>query len=60
MSMICVKGSGECTGCMACQTDPEPIFCGICGEAVEVIYRDKNGYTLGCNNCVREVDPYNE
>lgn len=60
MAMICVNGARECDGCMACQKDPDPIYCGICGKEVETIYRDKDGYEVGCNNCIQIVDPYDE
>ena len=30
MAMICVRGSGECDGCMNCQKDHEDSILGIC------------------------------
>ena len=56
MAMHCIHG-GECDGCMACQPDPEPIYCDICGKEVETLYKDKDGEIVGCDNCIKQVDP---
>ena len=61
MAMICVNGARECTGCMACQPDPEPVYCPVCGEeTTEYLYKDKSGDVVGCENCITQVDPYDE
>ena len=60
MAMHCVNGCRECTGCMACYKEPDPIHCDICGEEVEYLYKDKTGNVVGCDNCIKQVDPYNE
>lgn len=57
VAMICVYG-GECNGCMRCQQDPEPIYCEICGEEVEYLYKNADGEVVGCDNCIKQVDPY--
>lgn len=59
MAMICIRG-GECTGCMACHSDPEPVHCEICGKEVEYLYKDKDGDVVGCDNCISKIDPYDE
>lgn len=60
MAMICVNGCRECDGCMACQHDPEPICCEVCGKEVEHLYKNADGDVVGCDNCIRKVDPYDE
>ena len=32
--------------------------CPTCREHCEKIYRDKDGYAVGCEDCVRRVDAY--
>lgn len=53
MAMICVKGGRECTGCMACQQEPQRIDkCCVCGEPVfdNECYYDVDGQIFhdGC------------
>ena len=35
MAMYCVKGKGECDGCMACQVSEELATCAECHEPIE-------------------------
>lgn len=58
MAMICVKGTRECIGSMACQKDLEPISCEVCGAGVEHLFKDAHGDIVGCNHCITEFDPY--
>lgn len=58
MAMICVYDGRECDGCMRCQSDPDPIYCEVCGKEVERIYKNADGDVVGCDNCIREIDPY--
>lgn len=52
MSMICVNGSKECTGCMACyEKVPIPI-CSECNrEITEEVYEDEYNAAL-CEECL--------
>lgn len=40
--------------------DGEPKYptCPCCGKECEKIYRDKDKYVLGCDNCVNAVDAW--
>lgn len=60
VAMICVNGCRECTGCMQCQADPEPIYCDVCGKEVEHLYKNEAGDVVGCDRCIKVVDPYCE
>lgn len=44
MAMICVNGSRECTGCMACQSEPTPV--GHCVTCKEPIYGPDDYYEI--------------
>lgn len=60
MAYHCIRGKGECDGCMDCRPEPEPIYCDICGAEVEYLYKDINGDVVGCDQCIRKIDPYEE
>jgi hypothetical protein len=52
MAMICKSGSKECTGCMSCYSEPEPVYCDICGKECEELYYDKYNEVVGCDRCI--------
>lgn len=35
-------------------------YCPVCGEETDIVYRDQNGYIVGCPNCVDEVEDWDE
>ena len=41
-------------------TPPEeqPVFCPICGEECDTIYKDRDGTIFGCENCVTTQDAW--
>ncbi len=56
MAMVCVSGSRECSGCMACRSEPSPIGeCVVCKDSITAqderydIYGD-----LVCYDCLRD------
>ena len=55
MAMICIHG-GECTGCMSCQKEPEPI--GRCVQCGADIYPSDDHYNiegeLVCDDCLTD------
>ena len=58
MAMICVKGKGECTGCMSCyEHEEKKLYCPVCGRRInydEQVYIDKQSdEILGCERCVK-------
>ena len=36
--------------------DPEP-RCPVCGKVPEKIYKDADGYVVGCDNCLTAFNP---
>ncbi len=57
LGFICVKGRGECNGCMDCKPLPH-YYCPICGEEVyESIYVNNEGEVIGCENCAQIKEP---
>lgn len=58
MGYICIKGYGECDGCMACNPEPH-YYCPICGKEVyETVFVDNSGEVIGCENCAEAKEPY--
>ncbi len=53
MALLCVRGSGECSGCMKCQKQKAVYECDCCGEE---IYENEKYYQVDdkrfCINCV--------
>lgn len=43
MSLICISGTKECSGCMECQTETEPVMHDVFDTP---IYPDDGYYTL--------------
>ena len=35
---------------------PEPVYCPVCGEECNTIYKDNSGTVFACNWCVEEQD----
>ena len=50
--MFCKDGTKECTGCMACQSDPEPLICPFCSKEADYFYYDIDGDLFACDRCV--------
>lgn len=44
MAMICVSGCRECTGCMACEAEPQTV--GTCEHCNEPIYAWEDHYDI--------------
>lgn len=40
--------------------DGSTVYCPVCGEACETIYKDKWGNTLGCEECVTPTDAWED
>ena len=40
--------------------EPEYPCCPVCGEQCETFFKDERGYIFGCENCVEEVDAWEE
>ena len=58
VGFMCIKGRGECDGCMDCKPD-EHYYCPICGaECYEAVYVDNNGTIIGCENCAEIKEPW--
>lgn len=34
----------------------EDVYCPICGESAEKIYKDRWGNIVGCDNCIEVID----
>lgn len=32
--------------------------CPVCGDECETIFKDKDGYIFGCDNCIKKVDAW--
>lgn len=60
MALSCVYGGSECTGCMRCQEESEEVRCPVCGQVAEKLYKDLYDEVVGCDVCIREVDPNEE
>ena len=59
MSYHCIRGSGECNGCMECKDEPDEYYCPVCGEQVfETVYISNNNEVIGCENCVSTKEPW--
>ena len=37
---------------------PDPVYCPVCGEECETIYKDSYGNVFGCEKCIRAIDAY--
>ena len=39
--------------------DPEaaPVYCPVCGAEFETVYEDADGNIVGCDECLRAMDP---
>ena len=35
---------------------PDPVYCPICGEECETIYKDKDREVFGCDRCIQTED----
>ena len=57
MGYMCIKGRGECDGCMACNPTPH-YYCPICGKEVYEDVFVSDGDVIGCENCVEIKEPY--
>ena len=58
MGFMCVKGRGECDGCMSCKPEPR-YYCPVCGEEVyETVFVDNDGEVIGCENCTQIKEPH--
>lgn len=58
MSYYCIRGGGECIGCMECKGEPPEHYCPICGEKVEeTYYLTNDGEIVGCENCITTKEP---
>ena len=58
MSYQCIRGGGECTGCMDCKGENKEYYCPVCGEQVfETLYVSNNNEVIGCENCVILKEP---
>ena len=59
MSYQCIRGGGECSGCMECKGEAQEYYCPICGELVEeIVYVDADGDVIGCENCISPKEPW--
>jgi hypothetical protein len=57
MGYICIKGHGECDGCLACKPEPH-YYCPVCGKEVfETVYVS-DSEVIGCENCTETREPY--
>lgn len=58
MGFMCVKGRGECNGCMACRPEPH-YYCPVCSKEVyETVFVANDGEVIGCENCIQIKEPY--
>ena len=58
MGYICIRGNGECDGCMDCISEHH-YYCPICGKEVyETVFVDNSGDVIGCENCAQIKEPY--
>ena len=57
MGYECVKGRGECTGCMDCQPSRH-YFCPVCGNEVFESVFVSYGEIIGCENCAEIKEPH--
>ena len=60
MSMICVNGCKECTGCMNCMEYSEKHqHCPVCGHILDcddIVYRVReNDEITGCQHCTESI-----
>ena len=40
--------------------EPKTYYCPICGEETDTYFKDRDGDIVGCDNCVRPVEPWEE
>lgn len=58
MGFMCVKGRGECDGCMGCKPESH-YYCPICGEEVyETVFVNSDGDVIACENCGEIKEPH--
>ena len=58
MGYMCVKGRGECDGCMACKPEAH-YYCPICGyEVYETVFVNNEGEVIGCEHCAEIKEPH--
>lgn len=38
----------------------EPPICPVCGKETDTFYKDKHGDIVGCGECIRSVDAWEE
>ena len=59
MAYYCVKGMGECSGCMACTEPEEGLTCARCGYRLldeDLVYvMEETGEVAGCSFCLRTL-----
>lgn len=39
-------------------SEQQTVFCPICDEECDVIYKDDDGDVLGCESCITQYDAY--
>lgn len=42
------------------EPEPDGPICPICGGECEIVYKDKTGDIVGCNECLEPVDATDE
>ena len=58
MAFRCIKGGGECIGCMSCKPSKH-YYCPICGKEVyDTVFVDNTGEVIGCENCAQIKEPH--
>ncbi len=57
MGYMCIKGHGECDGCMDCQPEKK-YYCPICDKEVYETVFVSDGEVIGCENCTQTKEPY--
>ena len=40
--------------------EPKVYYCPVCGEETDEYFKDMYGEIVGCDNCVRPVEPWEE
>ena len=60
MAMICMNRSRECDGCFDCKIEPETPICDVCGKEAEIFYYDKHKDFVGCDECIKIKDAWEE
>lgn len=54
MAMVCVNGSKECGGCMACQEPRAESVCGYCAQCDEPVLSGEDHYELFTGELLHE------